>query len=43
VSIVGIIGGARALELLGPLINDADPQVSEIARDYLNAYKWSVW
>ncbi len=35
VSIVGIIGGGAALELLRPLVNDDDPQVSEIARDYL--------
>ncbi len=37
VSIIGIIGGPEALDHLQPLVNDDDPQVSEIARDYLAA------
>lgn len=36
VSIIGMVGTEEALALLRPLCQDADPQVSEIARDYLD-------
>lgn len=35
VSILGIIGSGRALDLLKTLVNDEDPQIAEIARDYI--------
>lgn len=32
--VLGIIGSPTALAALAPLVDDADPQVAEIARDY---------
>ena len=32
--VLGIIGSPEALAALAPLVNDDDPQVAEIARDY---------
>lgn len=35
-NILGIIGSEQALKALEPLIDDEDPQVSEIARDFVS-------
>ncbi|MEN8257166.1 MAG: HEAT repeat domain-containing protein [Thermodesulfobacteriota bacterium] len=35
VSIIGTIGTSESLELLKPLVKDPDPQVAEIARDFV--------
>ena len=35
VSVIGMIGTDKALELLKPLVSDSDPQVAEIAKDYV--------
>ncbi len=43
VSIIGTIGTSEALELLGPLVKDDDPQVAEIAKDFLGIVKASAW
>ena len=43
VSLIGTIGTSEALELLGPLVNDNDPQVAEIAEDFLAIVKGSAW
>lgn len=34
VNLLGMIGSPEALRHLAPLVNDADPQVAEIASDY---------
>jgi HEAT repeat protein len=34
-TILGVIGGAEAIKQLQKHVNDPDPQVAEIARDYL--------
>ncbi len=36
VTILGMIGTAESLALLKPLVMDDDPQVAEIARDYIS-------
>ena len=37
VTVLGIIGGEQALDLVGAMVDDPDPQVAEIARDILSA------
>lgn len=36
VSVLGLIGGVKALDLLRPLVDDEDIQVAEIAKDFLD-------
>jgi HEAT repeat protein len=37
VTLLGIIGTEESLELLAPLVRDDDPQIVEIARDYIDS------
>ena len=37
VTILGVIGTDECLSLLAPLVHDDDPQVAEIARDYIES------
>jgi hypothetical protein len=37
VTILGVIGTEESLGLIAPLVDDDDPQVSEIARDFIDS------